>query len=101
MNIKKLVYAALASSIFALGAGSAHATLILTLDDGAGNTKTIVDNGEGDSDLSIGGIAWIGTLGTWIQNITGGLSNQPGVDGVDHVLSAEIYRGLRLCHHRR
>ena len=82
MNIKKLVYAALASSIFALGAGSAHATLILTLDDGAGNTKTIVDNGEGDFDLSIGGIAWIGTLGTWIQNITGGLSNRPGVDGV-------------------
>ena len=82
MNIKKLIYAALASSIFALGAGSAHATLILTLDDGEGNTRTIVDNDAGDSDLSFGGIAWIGTLGTWVQNITGGLSNRPGTDGV-------------------
>ena len=82
MKIKKWTYSILAFGVIAMCAGPANATLILTLNDGAGNTKTIVDNGEGDSDMSIGGIAWIGTLGTWVQNITGGLSNRPGVEGV-------------------
>lgn len=82
MKINKWAFSILAASVTALCMGSAHATLILTLDDNAGNTKTIVDNGEGDSDMSIGGIAWIGTLGTWVQNITGGLSNRPGIEGV-------------------
>lgn len=76
MNIKKLARIFLTASALVFGAGQANATLILTLDDGLGNTRTITD---GDASLDLdpvtGAIAWLGALGTWNFNFTAGLGS--------------------------
>lgn len=78
-----MAYAVLATGVMAFLAGPSHATMILTLNDGAGHTATIVDGGAGDMNGADPGILWMGSLGTWIGNIKldgfiGGLSNSPG-----------------------
>ncbi|MEP7154350.1 MAG: PEP-CTERM sorting domain-containing protein [Betaproteobacteria bacterium] len=80
MNIKKFAYSLLASGFVAFAAAPAHATLMLTLNAGNGNTITIVDGGIGDLDGTAGSIRFVGSLGTWIANLTVGHSNSPGID---------------------
>lgn len=80
MNLKKFLYSVLASSFLAVAAAPAHATLILTLNAGNGNVRTIVDGGLGDLDGTTGSIRFVGSLGTWLANLTVGQSNSPGVD---------------------
>lgn len=82
MNIKKLVGLTLVASALGFIANPAQATLMLSLNAGGGNQISITDNGAGDLDPTIGGIAWIGSLGTWIGNFTAGLSTAPGTDGI-------------------
>lgn len=74
MNLKKLTQALLASSVLGLAALPAQASLILTLNDGQGNTRTITDGGAGDIDPNAGAIGWSGSIGNWFFNFTGGLS---------------------------
>ena len=75
MIIKKLARIFLIASALVFGAGQANATLILTLDDGLGNTRTIADGGALDLDPVAGAIAWLGALGTWNFNFTAGLGS--------------------------
>jgi len=82
MNIKKVLYAITASGVLAVCNMPAHATLMLTLNAGNGNTVTIVDGGPGDTDSATGSIHFKGSLGTWIANLTVGKSNSPGSDDV-------------------
>jgi PEP-CTERM motif len=80
MNIKKLATLLLTAGALALGAGQANATLILTLDDGAGHTRSITDNGVGDFDFgTLGSVLFFGSLGVWDFNVITGLSNNPAV----------------------
>jgi hypothetical protein len=59
----------------ALHVGQANA-LVLTLDDTMGNTVTVVDNGPGDMVPAAGIVTYTGSLGTWIQNVSTGVSDQ-------------------------
>jgi hypothetical protein len=59
----------------ALHIGQAHA-LVLTLDDTVGNSVTIVDNGPGDMVPSAGILTFAGAVGTWIQNVSTGVTDQ-------------------------
>lgn len=82
MNTKKLLSSVLAACAIGLCAAPAQATLILTLNDGAGHTKTIVDGGAGDLNSASGVIFFLGSVGTWIGDwtVTTGVSNSPGDD---------------------
>jgi hypothetical protein len=75
MNFKKMARMFLAAAALFLGASQANATLILTLDDGQGNTRTITDGGVFDLDPTTGAIAWLGALGNWNFNFTAGLGS--------------------------
>ncbi|MBL0125784.1 MAG: hypothetical protein IPP88_25050 [Betaproteobacteria bacterium] len=77
MKLKKLAYTILATSLMALFAGPSQATMMLTLNDGAGHTATIWDGGAGDLKGGSCRIIWMGSLGTWSGNVTWG-----GVFGV-------------------
>lgn len=59
----------------ALHIGQAHA-LVLTLDDTVGNSVTVVDNGVGDMSPDAGIVTFTGAVGTWIQNVTTGISKE-------------------------
>ncbi len=53
----------------------ASAAAKLRLDDGAGNSVTITDEGAGDASAgAVGDITWIGTLGVWNLNVATGSS---------------------------
>ncbi len=80
MNTKKLLSSVLAACAIGLCAAPAQATLMLTLNDGAGHTRTIVDGGAGDMNSAAGVIFFFGSVGTWIGDwtITTGVSNSPG-----------------------
>jgi hypothetical protein len=54
---------------------TANATLALSLDDGLGHSVTIQDGGSGDSNILAGGVTWIGTLGSWILNVSTGVGS--------------------------
>lgn len=81
MKTNKVLASIVAACGLAFVASPVHATLILTLDDGKGHTKTIVDGGAGDMSGETGVISWFGSLGTWIFNFTAGLSNSPAING--------------------
>jgi hypothetical protein len=55
-------------------APTASAKLMLILDDGVSPVKTITDNEVGDWNPFVGGVAFVGQLGDWNFNITGGIS---------------------------
>ncbi|MBL8522787.1 MAG: PEP-CTERM sorting domain-containing protein [Betaproteobacteria bacterium] len=81
MKKNKILASIVASCGLAFAASPVNAALILTLDDGKGHTKTIVDGGAGDMSGETGVISWFGSLGTWIFNFTAGLSNSPAING--------------------
>jgi hypothetical protein len=66
-----LVFSVLAVFFFV---GSASATPILKLDDGAGNVMTIWDNDLSDLDSAAGSVVWYGSLGVWSLNVSTGLT---------------------------
>jgi hypothetical protein len=68
MKIRKL-WQGLLFTAFAFTGFAAHAGLILTLEDGAGNTASVSDD-DGD-----GLVQFIGALGTWTVNATTGITN--------------------------
>lgn len=68
INFKKLVLSSLAAGALALSAIPASASLILTLDDGAGHVATVSDNGVGDVSSLLGAIVYSGNLGLWSIN---------------------------------
>jgi hypothetical protein len=55
-------------------APSAHAGLLLTLDDGVNPSVSITDNGADDLNLLLGAITFIGSIGSWVANVTTGIS---------------------------
>ncbi|MEQ1515719.1 MAG: hypothetical protein ABL931_04425, partial [Usitatibacteraceae bacterium] len=75
MKLKKLFTTLLTAIALAFGAGQANATLILTLDDGAGNSVTITDGGLNDGNPATGAVGFDGLLGNWWINWTGGVSS--------------------------
>lgn len=57
------------------GSVPAQATLSLKLDDGIGDSVTILDNGPGDADPTVGSIAYSGFVGfNWFLSVAGGTS---------------------------
>jgi hypothetical protein len=79
-NFKKLIYSSLAAGALALAALPAQASLILTLDDGAGHSVSISDNGVGDLSSTAGFINFSGSLGLWDINAAfGGDSSTPNL----------------------
>ena len=76
MNIKKLVYSVLATSIIAIFATPANATLVLTLNAGGTNVVTVTDT------ANTGSVSYFGALGAWLFNITGGVSTKTGANAV-------------------
>jgi PEP-CTERM motif len=81
MNANKIIISMLVACGLIFVATPANSTLILTLDDGKGHTKSIIDGGAGDMSGESGVISWFGSLGTWIFNFTAGLSNSPAING--------------------
>jgi hypothetical protein len=84
--MRKLAFALAAAVVLVVPKG-ADAGLVLYLDDLAGNTMTINDNGFGDSNLLDGLIVYNGALGAgpWIVNVTTAVSKpllgpQPAID---------------------
>ncbi len=73
MKLKNIFPILLVAGVACVSTMPAHATLILTLNDGT-TTKTIVDGGVGDGDPTTGAISWGGAIGSWFFNFTGGLS---------------------------
>lgn len=73
MSFKKFIALPLALAAIAASA-PANAAFTLTLDDGAGNAVTIVDNQAGDSFAGLGAVTWVGTLGVWTLNVATGQS---------------------------
>ncbi|MGZ5790423.1 MAG: PEP-CTERM sorting domain-containing protein [Burkholderiaceae bacterium] len=93
-NFKKLVLASLAAGALALTALPASASLILTLDDGAGHTATINDNGSGDVSSLLGTIVFSGNLGLWsINTAIGADSSTPSLAKIDLTSFNAIYSG--------
>jgi hypothetical protein len=79
-KFKKLIYSSLAAGAFAMAAMPAHASLILTLDDGAGHSVSVSDNGVGDLSSAVGFINFSGSLGLWDINAAfGGDSSTPNL----------------------
>ena len=70
---KFLLLILMLSAVFLLFAVQAQA-LQLTLDDLAGNSITVVDQGVGDLDPLLGSVVWLGPLGVWNVNVSTGLS---------------------------
>ncbi|HEX5400130.1 MAG TPA: hypothetical protein VFY06_13880 [Verrucomicrobiae bacterium] len=63
------------TSLFLLGGVSVQATLSLRLDDGNGNSVTVLDNGPGDADPAVGSIAYTGAVGfNWYLTAAAGTS---------------------------
>ena len=76
------------------GVRDAHAVPVLTLSDGA-TTVVVTDNGAGDLDATVGAIAFVGSVGVFTTNITGGVTKpvigtalQPHMDLVDQSVSS-------------
>jgi hypothetical protein len=68
-NILKTILAVAAM----ISAGSAYAVPTLTLFDGT-TTVTILDNGSGDSNPTLGVVTFIGAIGVWDINIDSGFT---------------------------
>ena len=60
--------------VLVLGIQSADATATIFLDDNAGNTVTIVDEGTGDTLAGWGQVGYNGPLGIWTVNVTNGFT---------------------------
>lgn len=65
------VAAALIAGVGAVSINTAQASLVLTLESGA-STVVIADNGIGDMDGAVGMIAYMGAVGNFTSNMTGG-----------------------------
>ena len=76
MNIKKLAYSVLTTSIIGIFATPANATLVLTLNAGGTNVVTVTDT------ANTGSVSYFGQLGSWLFNITGGVSTKAGANAV-------------------
>lgn len=64
------------AAVLALGVATANADMVLFLDDGLGNTKTVVDNDASDTNPTVGVISYSATLGpVWILNVETGQSD--------------------------
>lgn len=91
MNIKKLAGISLACSAIALSAAPAQAGLMLTLTDlSSSSTVTITDNGAGDSLAASNAITWMGSLGSWIINVSTGVSHAPSGEMGLHLNSFDM-----------
>lgn len=77
MNIKiptirsLFVAAALIAGVGAASTNTVQASLVLTLESGA-TTIVVADNGAGDLDGAVGMIAYMGAVGNFTSNMTGG-----------------------------
>ena len=69
-----LIAIAVTASALALSS-PAHANLVIDLDDGAGNSITIADEGGFDTFAGAGVVSWSGSLGVWNVNVTTGQSD--------------------------
>lgn len=93
-KFKKLVFSSLAAAVFGLGALPAHAGLILTLDDGAGHSALVTDNGAGDVNSLLGTITFSGSLGLWSVNAAiGADSSIPTLAKMDLTSFNAVYSG--------
>jgi len=81
MNKNLVVLSALAAALLA-GASSARAALQLRLATAGATTINVTDNGAGDSDPTVGQIAFNGSIGNFATVITAGTSNSPGANGL-------------------
>ncbi|HEY8100296.1 MAG TPA: PEP-CTERM sorting domain-containing protein [Burkholderiaceae bacterium] len=93
-SFKKLVLSSLAAGALALSAMPASASLILTLDDGAGNAVSVNDNGVGDVNSLLGAIVFSGNLGLWsINTAIGADSSTPNLAKIDLTSFNAVYSG--------
>ncbi len=62
--------------VFAMNVQTAHAIPVLILDDPTtvGIDVTITDQGIGDSNLTVGAVTYLGSIGTWTVNVTTGVT---------------------------
>ncbi len=60
--------------LFSVQAQALPGPFKLELDDTAGNTVSILDNGVGDGNGIVGVVSWSGSLGVWNVNVITGLS---------------------------
>jgi hypothetical protein len=74
-NFTKLAFFAAAALLILVGmAPTAHAGMVLRLNDGISPVVIVNDNGVGDASATVGQITWLGSLGTWTVNVTTGIS---------------------------
>jgi hypothetical protein len=93
-NFKKLVLSSLAAGALALNALPASANLILSLDDGAGHSVTVNDNGVGDISSLLGAIAFSGSLGLWTISTTTGIdTSTPNLAKIDLTSINAVFTG--------
>ena len=58
-----------------LGSSVAYAVPTLIISDGNPlDTVTVVDNGAGDTNASLGDVSWAGTVGEWTINVAAGIT---------------------------
>lgn len=71
-----LLLTAIAVTASALAVSSpANANLVISLDDGAGNSIVVGDGGGSDLNGVDGGVTWVGGLGVWSINVSTGISD--------------------------
>jgi hypothetical protein len=70
--LKKFV--PLATVVVAMCQFSQASALVLTLDDTQGHVVTVVDDGANDMLATNGILSFVGAVGTWIQNVSTGVS---------------------------
>jgi hypothetical protein len=100
-NFKKLVLSSLAAGALALSALPASASLILSLDDGAGHSVSITDNGVGDVNSLLGAIVFSGNLGLWsINTAIGADSSTPSLAKIDLTSFNAVYSGSGVANLR-
>jgi PEP-CTERM motif-containing protein len=74
MTMRKLALTATLATIALLSASPARADLLLRLTDGT-TTVTVSNGGAGDSNPLSGVITFIGSVGTWITNVSTGFGS--------------------------
>jgi hypothetical protein len=73
--MNRTLLTAAATTALLLGAASAsHASLMVSLDDGIGNSVSVVDQSGGDANAAVGAVSFIGNVGNFMINVTTGLS---------------------------
>ena len=86
--MKKLMLSAILGFALAslVAPQKASALGILTLDDGAGHTKSIADGSPDDITPTAGSVTWSGSLGVWTVNVSTGLTKpELGSAGSPHM----------------